>query len=361
MNVPDTTTHEIDPLRDRRWDAYVRAHPSGSVYHLGAWAPILERAYGFRPRYLALERAGSLAGVLPLFSKKGLISDARLRSIPAFFYGGPVADDDSLAVRLIEAARDLAAADAGIASVMINTDDRRFEAPEGFVLDELIPRWMVQVPSDLDALRASWRKTSNNLFRSLKKADAAGHAFRAGESLEDLRSFHRMYVRTMKKHRSLPRSLRQLRVSQEMLGESFKLFLVSHEGRDIAGGVYHVFGDTVELVYNGSEEAALAMRPNHTLYWEVMQWAAATGVRQVNLGGAEPDTPLAHFKLQWGAEPRTRYRLIYRADGKQTRTESLASMGHGAESSGGRMMEFAWAAVPPSLLRLGAHIAYRYA
>ena len=200
---------------------------------------------------------------------------------------GPLQTTTGLALQLIEAARDLAVADAGIASVMINTDDRRLEPPEGFVLDELIPRWMVPVPGDLDALRASWRKTSNNLFRSLKKADAAGLGFRAGESLEDLRSFHRMYVRTMKKHRSLPRSLRQLRVSREMLGESFKLFLVSHEGRDIAGGVYHVFGDTVELVYNGSEEAALAMRPNHTLYWEVMQWAAATGLRQVNLGGAE--------------------------------------------------------------------------
>ena len=359
--IQSITTHQIDPLTDPRWDAYVREHPRGSVYHLGAWARILERAYGFHPCYLALEQDGSLAGVLPLFRKKGLVSDARMRSIPAFFYGGPVANDDGLALQLVEAARDLAEADGHIASVMINTDDRRLEAPEGFVVDELIPRWMVQVPADLDALRAGWRKTSNNLFRSLKKADAAGLAFRAGQSRDDLRSFHRMYVRTMKKHRSFPRSLRQLRVSQELLGDSFKLFLVSHEGRDVAGGVYHVFGDTVELVYNGSEEAALSMRPNHTLYWEVMQWAAANGLRQVNLGGAEADTPLARFKVQWGAEPRTRYRLIHRADGAQTRTEALASMGHGAESSRGKLVDMAWRAVPPSLLRLGAHVGYRYA
>ena len=139
---------------------------------------------------------------------------------------------------------------------------------------------MVDVPDDLDALRAGWRKTSNNLFRSLKKADKAGLEFREGTSAGDLRSFHRMYVRTMKKHRSLPRSLRQLRLAQELLGEAFKVFIVSHGGRDVAGGVYHVFGDTVELVYNGSDEDALALRPNHALYWNVMQWAAARGLQQ---------------------------------------------------------------------------------
>ena len=80
----------------------------------------------------------------------------------------------------------------------------------------------------------------------------------------------------------------------------------------MAGGVYHVFGDTVELVYNGSDESALSLRPNHVLYWKVMQWAAARGLRQVNLGGAERDTPLARFKQQWGAEPHTRYRLTHR-------------------------------------------------
>ncbi len=354
--IDSTTTDAVDPLTDPRWDAYVRAHPRASVYHLGAWATILERSYGFRPRYLSATRSEGLVGVLPLFRKQGLLSDARTRSIPVFSYGGPLADDDAIAMRLVEAARDI----GDVASLTINTDDRRLEPPAGFELDELLPRWMVEVPRDLDALREGWRKTSNNLFRSLKKADAQGLEFRAGHSPRDLRSFHRMYVGTMKKHRSLPRSTRQLRLSQELLGDAFKLFLVSHAGRDIAGGVYHVFGDTVELVYNGSEERALSMRPNHVLYWQVMRWAAAHGLRQVNLGGADRDTPLARFKEQWGAVPHTRFRLTYRAGGKQTRTETLGSLGYGAEDSDSRLTDIAWRLVPPRVLRLGAHVAYRY-
>ena len=350
----------MDPTSDARWDAYVRAHPRGSVYHLAAWAPILERAYGFRPRYLALERDGALTGVLPLFRKKGLVSDARLRSIPVFSYGGPLADDEGLETRLIESARDLAAADGEIAGMTINTGERRIEPPAGFACEEILPRWIVEVPGDLAALRAGWRKTSNNLFRSLKKADKAGFAFRAGASDRDLRAFHRLYVGTMRRHRSLPRSLRQLKLTRDGLGESFRLFLVARDGRDVAGGVYHVYGDTVELIYNGSDDDALALRPNHALYWNVMRWAAERGLRRVDLGGAYADTPLARFKQQWGANPRARFRLVQRAGDEPTRAESLASLGYGAEESESRVMDLAWRLVPAPALRLGAHVAYRY-
>jgi hypothetical protein len=298
--------------------------------------------------------------VLPLFRKKGLLSGARLRSIPVFSYGGPLADDERLEARLVEAARDLAAADGEVAGMTVNTGERRMEPPDGFVLEETMPRWVVELPEDIDALRESWRKTSNNLFRSLKKADAAGLHFKPGDSPRDLRSFHRLYVRTMKKHRSLPRSLRQLRLASATLGESFRLFLVEHGGQDVAGGVYHVWGDSIELVYNGSFDAALQLRPNHALYWNVMRWAAERGVRQLDLGGAYAGTSLARFKEQWGATPRARYRLTYRAGGEPTRAESIASIGYGAEESQSRLMDAVWRWVPAPVLRAGAHVAYRY-
>ena len=69
----------------------MRAHPRATVYQLGAWARILGAAYRFEPRYLALEdEDGGLRGVLPLLYKKGLVSDARVRSLPVFPAGGPL-------------------------------------------------------------------------------------------------------------------------------------------------------------------------------------------------------------------------------------------------------------------------------
>ena len=348
----------MDPLTDPRWDAYVRSHAAASVYHLAGWASILRRAYGFRPRYLALEREGALAGVLPLMRKKGLVSDARLRSIPVFSYGGPLGDSPADEAALLEAARELAGGD-GVAGLSVNTGERKLNAP-GYASEEILPRWVVEMPPDLDELRATWRKTSNNLFRSLKKADRSGLAFREAQSDRDVRSAHGLYVRTMRGHRSLPRSLRQVSVARELLGPHVRVFIVSHDGSDIAAGVYHLFGDTIELIYNGSNERALELRPNHALYWGVMKWAAERDLRHMDLGGAYADTPLARFKQQWGAEPRSRFRLNHRPGGEATRAESIASIGYGAEGSEHRLVELAWKHVPLPVLRAGAHVAYRY-
>jgi hypothetical protein len=121
-----------------------------------------------------------------------------------------------------------------------------------------------------------------------------------------------------------------------------------------------VFGDTVELVYNGSDDRVLDLRPNHALYWGVLEWAAANGFRRVDLGGAYRDTQLARFKQQWGAVPRARFRLTYRAGGQASRAESLARAGYGVEDSKSRLLGLAWRAAPARLLQLGGHVAYRW-
>ena len=43
-----------------------------------------------------------------------------------------------------------------------------------------------------------------------------------------------------------------------------------------------------------------------------------------------------------------------------TRAESIASVGYGAGESENRLVDAAWRHVPAPLLRLGAHVAYRY-
>src|SRR6202008_4752511 len=140
----------------------------------------LGECYRFEPRYLALEGdGGELHGVLPLLYKKGLVSDARVRSLPVFPAGGPLADTRDQEVALMQAARDSVLGDARVFAV-ISPRDYAADLPD-FVADELPPRWVADV-SDPTALRAGWRKTSNNLFRSLKKADKAGFQFRESDS-----------------------------------------------------------------------------------------------------------------------------------------------------------------------------------
>ena len=348
----------IDPAASPRYDAYVRAHPRATLYQLGAWARILGECYRFEPRYLALEdERGELHGVLPLLYKKGLVSDARVRSLPVFPAGGPLADTHEQEVALVQAARDSALGDARVLAV-ISPRDYSADLPD-FVRDELPPRWVVDV-ADPDALRAGWRKTSNNLFRSLKKADKAGFQFRAGDSKRDLRRFYRLYLYTMRKHPTLPRRLRQLELTQRLLepGE-FRLFLVEREGEIAAGGVFHVFGDTVELIYNGSDNAMLDLRPNHALYWNVICWAAEQGHAKLDFGEASPTGSLGRFKAQWAA-PVPNYRFTWRAGAETSRAESMAAASYEMEQGDGGLAAAAWRRTPIQLTRIGAAVAYRY-
>ena len=350
---------QIDPLADARWDAYVRAHPRRTVYQLGAWAEILRGAYRFEPRYLALEDgAGALRGVIPLLHKKGLVSDARVRSLPVFPAGGPLGDSREDELALIVAARDATAAGGGRALAVISPEDYRADL-DGFVADALPPRWVVGV-GDPDALRAGWRKTSNNLFRSLKKADKAGFTFREGTEPGDLKRFYRLYLRTMRKHRTLPRTLRQLELTRDLLGPGeFRLFVVEREGHLAAGGVFHAFRDTVELIYNGSDDALLDQRPNHALYWRTIAWAAEHGYGQFDFGEASPTTSLGRFKSQW-ADPVPNHRYTWRAGAEPSRAESIAAASYGVEQGEGGLVGKVWQRTPVGLTRLGATVAYRY-
>ena len=347
----------IEP-EDARWDAYVRAHPRATIYQLGAWARVLREAYRFEPRYLALEgEDGSLQGVLPLLYKKGLVSDARVRSLPVFPAGGPLADTHDQEVALVRAARDSALGDARLLSV-ISPHDYLAGLPD-FVADELPPRWAVGV-SDPEARRAGWRKTSNNLFRSLKKADKVGFRFREADGRRDLRRFYRLYLRTMRKHRTLPRSLRQIQLARDLLGPGeFRLFVVEHDGAIAAGGVFHVFGDTIELIYNGSDDGLLDLRPNHSLYWSVICWAAEQGLETFDFGVAAPTSSLGRFKAQW-ADPVPNRRYTWRAGGAPSRADSMAAASYAVEQSEQGLVATAWRHAPIQLTRVGAALAYRY-
>ena len=241
---------------------------------------------------------------------------------------------------------------------MISPHDYAAGLPD-FVADDLPPRWMVGI-SDPAELRAGWRKTSNNLFRSLKKADKAGFAFREATAGLTCAASTASTCARCASTALCPRSLRQIKLARDLLGPGeFRLFVVERDGRLAGGGVFHVFGGMVELIYNGSDDAVLDLRPNHALYWNVMCWAAAQGHQTFDFGEASPHTSLGRFKSQW-AEPVPNHRYTWRAGGGPSRAESMAAASYEVEQGGEGLVARAWRHTPIQLTRIGATLAYRY-
>jgi hypothetical protein len=357
------TSAAITPLRlgdgaAREWDRFVAEHPDATVYHLSAWAEVLRAAYRFQPRYLTLRGAdGSLEGVMPLVYRGGPLSGPRLNSLPLVRWAGPLARREEAEAALIEAACDLVRSGPARRLHLRSGKDRFHRLVPALSRELELPTWSVELPSGHDDLDARLRAASKSLLRNVRKADAAGVRVREGRSREDLRRFYRMYLRTMRAHRELPRSLRQLVAAQRLLGPRgvFKLFVAEYEDEPVAAGIFHFFGGTADLLYNASDDRFLDVRPNHALYREVMRSAVDGGFRRFDFGAARPGSSLAEFKRRWSAEPVSRYRYTFpRSSGEDAAAE------HGAPLRRNALLNRAWGRVPVPLTRLGGAVAYRY-
>jgi predicted N-acyltransferase len=348
---------ELGSPPSESWDAYVRAHSDATVYHLAAWAEILRRAYGFKPRYLAVEGGdGGLAGVLPLVYRGGPISGPRLNSLPVVRWAGPLSRSPEADAAMLEAACErVRSGEARRFHFRSRRDGYERLLPELSVEHEL-PAWEIDLPPSLDDFRARFGKPSRGLLRNVTTAARSGVTVREGNTSRDLQRFYRLYLEAMRRHAEPPRRLRQLKIAQRLLAPSstFRLFVAEHQDRTVAGGVFHFFRDCVDLLYNASDERHLDVRPNHALYWEVIRLAIEEGCRRFDFGAARPGSSLAEFKRRWSAEPVPRYRYTFPA-GTHPRERSAAPSG-----SRRSVARLAWSRSPLLVTRIGGAVTYRY-
>src|SRR4051794_30414379 len=366
---PGTLTR-IDPLTDGRYDEFVAGCDRAGAYHAGAWAKILAAAYRARPHYLALTAAdGSLDAVLPLMTSRGVVSGTRLRSLPVVPFGGPVGTSIEAEAALLAAACRLA--DERGATLNVNSRTAGYEQHvAGLRGTDATPVWITTLPDDADDLRRGWKKTSNNLFRNIAKSEKAGVRGRGGQGDSDLRDFYRLYLATMRRHRSLPRAWRQMTLDQALLGPSgvFRLFIAEHESRPVAAAIFHAYRDTVDLLYNGSDETMRDLRPNFALYWHAISWAIENGYRRFDWGEAIDGGPLSRFKAQWSAEPVAASRYAYSPAGQpaESRADRLR-LSHDAFDTPGersrrqRAIDGIWERAPLTLTRATGSLIYRWA
>jgi Acetyltransferase (GNAT) domain len=329
------------------------------VYHLSAWPSVLEAAYGYEPLYLACEDGeGRLTGVLPLVDMKGLVSGRRLNSLPLEGVAGPVGQTVSDELALLGAAVELCR-ERGAARLHFRSMTEGYERllPAISALPQR-PTWVVDLPDDPEALRGSW---SRELRRQIRVGEAAGLEFHEGRTPRDLRRFHRLYLRTMRRHLAMPRSYRHLAMASRLLEPSgtFKVLLVERHGALLAGGVYHAFGDTVEAVYAGSDRRYWDLRPNHALFWYAMRWAIERGYRHFDFFGARTES-LARFKRQWGAEPSSVFRYCYALEPGRDRVERLNRIQGDMQRSPRGLLGRGWTLVPARVTALVGTLAYRY-
>ncbi|MFC3713841.1 FemAB family XrtA/PEP-CTERM system-associated protein [Sphingoaurantiacus capsulatus] len=285
-----------DSDRDRH-DAYVRAHPDSSAFHLTAWGRAVAKGTGQSPHYLVAEHAGAVVGVLPLTHVRSPLFGQSLVSNAFAVYGGPLADSDAAHAALDEAAWKLAQS-LGLTSLEYRNQQR------------LRPDWPAKTGSYVTFRRALAADSEANLKAIPRKQRAEvrrslefGLDVRVASDERARAEHFAVYAESVRNLGTpvFPRALFDAILDE--YGADADILTVSKDGTPIASVLSLYYRGEVLPYYGGGTPAARALRGNDHMYWMLMEHARERGCTSFDFGRSKVGTGAFSFKKNWGFEP----------------------------------------------------------
>ncbi len=279
------------PLNTRyrpHWDHYVRSHPSGTFFHLIAWAETVADVFGHESHSLMAWKGNEVVGVLPLFRVNSLLGGTMLVSVPYAVAGGILADTTAARELLWTAARRVA---EQTRAVLIDFRSIDNPVPKG---DALSGR-LIDVRQYVGFKRALPYDRGEVLCWLPRKARAAA---RNGENKyhltsefgdEHLKVVWQLYCRSMRRLGSLCYPLAFFEGLVERNRADAHVQIAEHGGRIIGGLISFRFGKTFMPYFVGCDERFNRMSTNNFIYYKAMQRAVDLGCEVFDFGRSRLD------------------------------------------------------------------------
>lgn len=316
--VPHAATIREADLADPRDCAAIEAFlvdAAGSTpFHLPGWSRAIRRGCGQRPHYLIAERAGIVAGVLPLIDIRSPVVGRSLTSVGFAVEGGILAADD----RVHDALEG-----AGLALAQ-RLGAPTFELRGGRVSGE---GWHLDDTTYLDFARDLTADHESELLAipkrqraEVRKAFANELTVTTGRGAKDLAAHYRVYSESVRNLGTpiFPRAL--FRTMLDELGERADILTVWQGDRPLSSTLNVYWAGTMFPFWGGGVREARALRANERMYYGYACHAIDRGCRRLDLGRSKAGTGPAAFKKNFGypARPLTYWRRTL--DGAPPRT-----------------------------------------
>lgn len=281
---------------DPRLEPFVRAQVDATPFHLPQWAEAIEAATGHRCHWLAAERGGVLAGLLPLVEIRSRLFGCGLTSV-GFAVGGGILGEgaEPLAAAAVELAGERGCPSIELRGGALPSGWRRVEgAYAGFVRP---------LPGDEEAVLASIPRKQR---AEVRRAIGFGLEARIDKDPAD---HYRIYSESVRNLGTpvFPRRLFEA-VLEKFGAEADILTVRDGGGRALASVLSLYLGGTVYPYYGGGTGAARAARANEFLYYALMRHAVRRGCARFDFGRSKCGTGAFAFKKNWGFEPQP---LVY--------------------------------------------------
>lgn len=296
--------YAVETCTDRNeWNAFLRRN-DGPLYDHWGWRNAVS-SYGLDNwPLLARDRdTGNVAALLPLYYLDSQLLGSQLLS-PAFAErGGIVVNSGTdatepaelLLSHTMQMATDL---DVDFVSLRGAQTDTSTE----FTVKNRYVTFHVPVNRDLDTV---WSGLKDSRQRQVTQAgDDDSLRYEVGTSLDHLKSYYRLYLRTMRRHGSPPHSFEFFRILWDELSgeEKFHLGLIFHEGDPINGIIDLSLGSTVYQWGVVNDYDYRSLNGGSYLLWKSLKRAAENAYHTYEMGRTREGSGVYLFKKSFGGK-----------------------------------------------------------
>ena len=291
----------LDPLSDRRWDQLAALHPDCDIFHSSAWARVLCKTYRHRPFYLHLSQGSGTRALVPIMEVASTLTGRRGVCLPFSDFCGPLLFDE-LALPLVV---------RKISEVAEERNWKYFEFRGGnkpstsAVPAEVFYGHKLDLRRDSSQLFAGF---ASSVRRAVRKAEKSNLEVEITRSREALSIFHRLHVKTRRRHGLPPQPISFfLNIYEEVLKQDLGFIVVARRNSlPVAASVFFHVGANAIYKYGASDDKFQEFRGNDLVMWEGIQFLIKRGASTLHFGRTSPDGEgLRRFKMAWGTVEET--------------------------------------------------------
>jgi hypothetical protein len=319
------------------------------MFHSRPWLEALRRSYGHESiAYTTSPEATKLANGIVFCRINSWLTGCRLVSLPFSDHAEPLTDTNETLLAFLEFLASSQKRD-GYKYVELRPVRAPVIGSVGFAESASFYFHRLDLTPPLEVIFDRLHK--NSIRRKIQRAER-DVTYEEGRSDALLGDFYRLLVLASRRRHLPPQPLAWFRHLTACVGENLKLRVAYHDGRPIASILTLTFKDTMIYKYGCSDATFNNLGGTQLLLWNAIREAKALGLRELDLGRSDPDTPgLVVFKDRWGA---TRSVLRY------TRQPTSSALG-AAESWRIQMAKRCFARMPDPVRVLAGKLLYRHA
>jgi len=300
------TIHQFDPIEDPRWEPFLQSHPSGSIFHSGAWLRALKNCYGYEPvAFTTSPPENELANGIVFCRIRSWLTGSRFVSLPFSDYCEPLCHAGSDLENLIRHLQSQLASQKcrylqirPVSGLFGETSARAGWQPA----DEYFLH-VLDLKPPLAELFASFDKDS--VQRRVQRAERAGLVENCGGSEALLRDFYKLFVLTRRRQGVPATPYRWFRSLAGELGQALNIRVAYKDGAPVAAIFTLAFKDIVYYKYGCSDSKFNSYGATPWLFWQAITAAKSSAATRFDFGRTEPNNPgLLAFKNHWVPHPR---------------------------------------------------------